>query len=287
MSVFAGPRIERRRVLLDGRPQWTTPEGDRLKLDDGRFLDETQAIYLPPCEPTKIICIHLNYASRRDEIPGKTDTPCYFQKPTTALNAHRGDVFRPANCQYLNYEGEIAAIIGKVMKGVAREDVWNGIAGFAPGNDYGCQDFRDIDLGSMLRVKGMDGFCPIGPGLVRGVDIRKTALRTLKNGEVVQQASLDEMLFGVDYLVADLSRYMTLLPGDVIMTGTPAYSRPAGMGDTIEVEVDGLGRLTNRIVEIPAAAQAVGHQPTDSDEVRRIALGSDFVPLDHLRKAKA
>lgn len=273
MSVMTGPRTEHRRIVIDGRAQWVRPDGDRLHLADGRHVAEADAVYVAPCEPTKIICIHLNYESRRRELPGKTDTPSYFHKPTTAINAHRGVLTRPADCRYLNYEGEIAAIIGKPIKGIAPTDVWDALAGFAPGNDVGCQDFRDIDLGSMLRVKGMDGFCPVGPGIVRGVDVRKEVLRTRRNGVVVQEASVEEMLFGIDYLVADLSRYMTLLPGDVIMTGTPAYSRPAEIGDVIEVEVTGIGTLSNRVVEIPAASQPYGHQPTDSEEVRRIALG--------------
>ena len=91
-------------------------------------------------------------------------TPTYFQKPLTALNAHRGTLFRPADCQYLNYEGEITAIVGRPMRNGAREDTWSYLAGFAPANDVGCHDYRDTDAGSMLRVKGIDGFCPIGTG---------------------------------------------------------------------------------------------------------------------------
>jgi 5-oxopent-3-ene-1,2,5-tricarboxylate decarboxylase / 2-hydroxyhepta-2,4-diene-1,7-dioate isomerase len=277
MSVLDGPRQEIRRILHGGIPQWVTPEGDRLRLSDGRTVDETTATYLAPCEPTKIICIHLNYESRRQELPGKSDTPCYFHKPITALNVHRGFLQRPANCQYLNYEGEIALVIGRPTKNCAPEDAWDAVAGFMPGNDVGCQDFRDTDLGSMLRVKGMDGFCPVGPGLVRGVDIRRQKLRTSINGKTVQEASLEEMLFGFDYIIADLSRYMTLLPGDIIMTGTPANSRPMQVGDIVEVEISNIGKLTNTVVEIPSAPQVIGHQPTDSNEVRRIALGGDFV----------
>jgi 5-oxopent-3-ene-1,2,5-tricarboxylate decarboxylase/2-hydroxyhepta-2,4-diene-1,7-dioate isomerase len=150
-------------------------------------VEEQDATYMAPCEPTKIICIHLNYESRRVEFKAPAlITPIYFQKANTALNSHRGVLHRPDNCQYLNYEGEIAAIIGKPMKNVARDDVWDHIAGFAPANDVGCQDFRDTDAGSMLRVKGMDGFCPIGPGLVSGVDIRESRVQTFIDGEEVQ-----------------------------------------------------------------------------------------------------
>lgn len=190
----------------------------------------------------------------------------------TALNSHRGVLNRPDNCQYLNYEGEIAAIIGRPMKNVAREDTWDYLAGFAPANDVGCQDFRDTDAGSMLRVKGMDGFCPIGPGIVSGVDVRESRVRTFLNGEVVQDGPVSEMVFSIDYQLADLCRHITLLPGDIVLTGTPANSRPMQPGDVVDVDVEGVGRLQNRVAEIAAPANEVGHQPTDSKAVRRVAL---------------
>ena len=277
MSVLDGPREELRRIFFEGTQQWVRPEGAELLLNDGRRLAEAEAIYLPPCNPTKIICIHLNFDSRRVEFRAPDlVTPTYFQKPITTLNSHRGTLNRPANTQYLNYEGEIAAIIGKPMKNVAKEDAWDYIAGFAPANDVGSQDFRDTDAGGMTRVKGMDGFCPVGPGIVRGVDVRESTLKTYLNGEVVQQDKIANMTFGIDYQLADLCRHITLLPGDIVMTGTPANSRPMQPGDTVEVEVTGLGRLTNTVADIPAPKHEVGHQPTDSVAVRRVALGGDW-----------
>ena len=127
----------------------------------------------------------------------------------------------------------------------------------------------------MLRVKGQDGFCPIGPGLVRGVDIRESRCAPTSTARSSRRGRSSEMTFGIDYLLADLCRHITLLPGDVVLTGTPANSRPMQPGDVVEVEVTGLGRLSNTVVEIPAPAHAVGHQPTDSDAVRAVALGSD------------
>ena len=277
MNVLQGDRFEQRRILFQGRPEWTRVEGDWLVLMDGRRVLEADAIYLPPCDPTKILCIHLNYESRRVEFRApKLLTPTYFQKPTTALNSHRGVLNRPDNCQYLNYEGEIAAIVGQPMKNVAPKDVWDHIAGFAPANDVGCQDYRDTDAGGMTRVKGMDGFCPVGPGIVRGVDVRNSTVRTYLNGKVVQEGPVNEMVFGIDYQLADLCRHITLLPGDIVLTGTPANSRPMNPGDVVEVEVTGLGRLSNRVAELAAPSHNVGHQPTDSDEVRRVALAGDW-----------
>jgi 5-oxopent-3-ene-1,2,5-tricarboxylate decarboxylase/2-hydroxyhepta-2,4-diene-1,7-dioate isomerase len=278
MSVLDGPREEWRRILHEGQPKWVRPHGDRLILGDGRVVADSEATYLPPCDPSKILCIHLNYESRRVEFRAPSlETPTYFQKPTTALNSHRGTVLRPAGHKYLNYEGEVAVIIGKPTRNVSREQSWDHIAGFAPANDVGCQDYRETDAGSMLRVKGQDGFSPIGPGIVSGVDIRKSTLRTYINGKIVQEGAISEMLFPIDYIIADLSRFITMLPGDVILSGTPKNSRPMNPGDLVEVEVSELGRLSNRVAEAPAPANKVGHQPTDTDAVRRVALGSDWV----------
>jgi len=277
VSALDGPRVESRRILVGGVPVWVSVDGELLRLPDGRSVREADAIYLAPCDPTKILCVHLNYDSRRVEFraPPLT-TPTYFQKPVSALNAHRGLLLRPQGCEFLNYEGEIAAIVGRPMRNVLPEDVWHHLAGFAPANDVGCQDFRDTDAGSMLRVKGMDGFCPIGPGIVRGVDVRKSTVRTYVNGKVVQEGPVSDMNFGIDYLVADLCRHITLVPGDVVLTGTPANSRPLALGDLVEVEVTGLGRLANSVAEIAAPAAKVGHEPTQSENVLRVALGSDY-----------
>ena len=277
MSVLDGPRREVRRILCGGVPAWVTLDGAELVLGDGRRVPEAAATYLPPCVPTKILCIHLNFDSRRIEFQqAELTTPTYFQKPTTALNSHRGVLCRPAGTQYLNYEGEVAAVVGRPMRNVAVDDVWDHLAGFAAANDVGLHDFRDTDAGSMLRVKGQDGFSPVGPGLVCGIDIRESTLRTMVNGAVVQEALLGEMTFGIDYQLADLCRHITLLPGDIVLTGTPSNSRPLDLGDVVEVEVSAVGRLTNSVVEIPSPAHPVGHQPSDTKTVRAVALGSDY-----------
>ncbi|HKU99043.1 MAG TPA: fumarylacetoacetate hydrolase family protein [Vineibacter sp.] len=278
MSVLDGPRKELRRVIHGGSAYWAEYRDNALHLDDGRVIPEADVQHLPPCTPGKILCVHVNYRSRYWEFTGSDtapETPTYFQKPITALNAHGGELIRPEGYKYLNYEGEVAAVIGKVTRNVSREQVWDHLLGFAAGNDVGLHDMRDTDAGSMLRVKGPDGFCPIGPGIVSGIDIRKSTLRTYRNGKLSQEGAISEMIFGIDYLVADLARHITLMPGDIIMTGTPANSRPMEVGDLIEVEVSQVGRLSNRVVTAPAPGAAVGHQPTDSEGVRRVALGND------------
>ncbi|MBP3979544.1 fumarylacetoacetate hydrolase family protein [Acidovorax sp. JG5] len=270
-------RLEMRRILRNGRAQTGRYADGVIHLPDGSVVREVDAVHLPPCEPSKIICVHLNYDDRRIEIrqPHPEPAPSYFFKPPTSLNAHEGVVYRPIGTKYLNYEGEIGVVIGAEARGVTREQAHHYVRGYVAANDIGCHDFRDIDRGSMLRVKGMDGFSPIGPGLVSGIDIRQSRLRTYVNGQLVQDASAVDMVFGIDYLIADLSRYMTLLPGDLILTGTPAHSRPMNPGDLVEVEVTGVGRLRNRIAEAQSQAVTVGHAPTDTPQIRHIALGGE------------
>ena len=226
----------------------------------------------------KAVTCHLNYRSRVDEFMTRLPpAPTYFHKPTTALNSHGGDVVRPPGCKYLNFEGEIAIVIGEKAFDIAQEEAGHHIAGYTVANDYGLHDFRDTDAGSMLRVKGSDTLCPIGPGLVTEWDFHDKQIRTLVNGEVRQSASTSEMQWDMNYLVADLARTITLLPGDVILSGTPAGSRPVEPGDVVTVEVEGLGALTNRIVEGNTGIRPdVGAQPSESEEVISTALGGDW-----------
>jgi 5-oxopent-3-ene-1,2,5-tricarboxylate decarboxylase / 2-hydroxyhepta-2,4-diene-1,7-dioate isomerase len=184
---------------------------------------------------------------------------------------------RPEGCRYLNYEGEVAIVIGRTCRNVPREAAGDYIAGYTIGNDFGLHDFRDTDAGSMLRVKGSDTMAPLGPGLVTGWDFHGKRLRTYVNGALVQDGSTDEMTWDMHYLVADIARTITLLPGDVLLSGTPANSRPVQPGDLVEVEVDGLGRLASHVVAGPVPVSAeLGAQPTQSEEVVSTALGGDW-----------
>ncbi|MFJ3056683.1 fumarylacetoacetate hydrolase family protein [Herbaspirillum sp. NPDC087042] len=301
-SVMRGPRIERRRVLVGGSAFWgRIVEGGehagRLQLDDGRLLEAEGQHYLPPVDPSKIIAIHISYSSRSVETrnkPRPTETPTYFTKPTTSLNGHGGQILKPADCQYLNYEGEYAVVISRTCRNVTPDEAWDYIEGFCPALDMGLQDFRDTDQGSMLRVKGADTLLPIGPGIVRGVNLFEQTLRTLVNGHVVQEAHIgEETVWGPHYVIADLARHITLLPGDVILMGTPCHSRSIDAGDTVSCEITGIGKVSGTVVGIAqprAAALGVGHMPTDTPEVRRVALGFDErVPerfKDNLQKAR-
>ncbi len=302
-SVMRGPRVERRRMLIGGTAFWGTlveegTDAGRLRLDDGRLVDADTAAYLPPVAPSKIIAVHISYSSRSVETrnkPKPTETPTYFTKPPTSLNGHRGQILKPDDCKYLNYEGEYAVVIGKTCRNVTPDEAWEYIEGFCPALDMGLQDFRDTDQGSMLRVKGADTLLPIGPGLVRGVNLFEQTLRTYVNGLVVQEAHIgEETVWGPHYVIADLARHITLVAGDVILMGTPCHSRSVDVGDVVECEITGLGRVRGTVTAIDApraAALGVGHMPTDTPEVRRVALGFDERVPEHfknnLRQAKA
>ena len=270
--------MEFRRILLDGYPTDVVLEGDSLVARDGRRVEARAATHLPPVLPTKIICCHLNHVSRVREFGVELPpAPTYFHKPITSLNAHGGAVVRPSNCHFLNFEGEVAIVIGKTARNIAYADAGHYIAGYTIANDFGLHDFRDTDAGSMLRVKGADTLCPIGPGVVSDWDFTGKRMLTLVGDDVRQDGSTDEMAWDMHYLVADIARLITLVPGDIILSGTPAVSRPVAPGDVVSVEVEGLGTLTNHIVEGPApVSDEIGAQPTASEEVRSTALGAEW-----------
>jgi 5-oxopent-3-ene-1,2,5-tricarboxylate decarboxylase/2-hydroxyhepta-2,4-diene-1,7-dioate isomerase len=269
---------EFRRIIFEGESVTAHRDGDELVTTDGERIAIAGAEHLPPCQPTKIIATHLTYRSRVDEFMTKLPpAPTYFHKPISSLNAHMGEVVRPQRCNFLNFEGEIAIVIGETAFDISQDEAGRHIAGYTIANDYGLHDFRDTDAGSMLRVKGSDTLCPLGPGLVTDWEFHDKDIRTIVNGELKQSGNTSEMEWDMHYLVADIARTITLVPGDVILSGTPAGSRPVQPGDEVTVEVDGLGALTNRIVAGEIAVRPeVGAQPSDSEEVLSTALGGDW-----------
>jgi 5-oxopent-3-ene-1,2,5-tricarboxylate decarboxylase/2-hydroxyhepta-2,4-diene-1,7-dioate isomerase len=270
--------VEYRRILLDGNVVEVVRDGDSLVAPDGRRVEAARAVHLAPTSPSKILCCHLNHVSRVREFQiSLPPAPTWFQKPVSALNSHGGAVVRPANCHYLNYEGEIAIVIARTARNIALADARHYIAGYTIANDFGLHDFRDTDAGSMLRVKGADTLCPVGPGIVTDWDFLSKWMRTSVNGVVVQDGTTDEMAWDMWYLVTDIARLITLVPGDVILSGTPAMSRPVEPGDVVTVEVEGLGELTNHVVSSPEpVSDEVGAQPTASEEVLSTAMGGDW-----------
>jgi len=280
-------RSRRVRVELDGEPRWGRLDGAEIELDDGTRLAELDATYLAPVEPTKIFAVHLTYRSRVDEYAARIPRePSYFVKPPTTLNGHRGLLRRPAGARFLNYEGELAVVVGRPMKGVGIEEALDFVAGYAPANDVGLHDFRHADRGAMLRVKGQDGFLPIGPELVPASEFDPTryTLRTYLNGEVVQEATAGDLLFSVAYQLADLCRLITLEPGDVLLNGTPANSRPMEPGDVVDVEISGLGRLSNTVVAWDVDLSGPGEQLEVSGNTLHVALA---IPEDEAERLAA
>jgi len=272
------------RVEVDGEPQWGRRKGATIVLDDGRELDEATASYLAPVEPTKILAVHLTYRSRVEEYAARTPPePSYFVKPPTTLNGHRRPIRMAKGARFLNYEGELAVVVGRTMKGVSTEDALSYVAGYTCANDVGMHDFRHADRGSMLRVKGQDGFLPLGPELVPASEFDPTSftLRTSLNGDVVQETTAGDLLFGVAYQLADLCRTITLEPGDVVLTGTPANSRPMKPGDAVEVEIDGIGLLQNTVEEWDVDLSGPGEQLQVSAQTLHVALA---IPEDEAER---
>ncbi|GAA4524137.1 fumarylacetoacetate hydrolase family protein [Amycolatopsis samaneae] len=246
--------------------------------------------------PGKIIALHLNYPSRaaqRGRVPAQ---PSYFLKPPTSLAVSGAALERPAGTELLGFEGEIALVIGTRARRVSPEDGWSHVSGVTAANDFGVYDLRYADKGSNLRSKGGDGFTPLGPAVLPAGDVDPAALRvrTWVNDELVQSDTTAELLFGFGRLVADLSQLLTLEPGDVVLTGTPAGASVVRPGDVVEVEVDaadGNGPSTGRLVT-PIVAGTVpfgpyGALPRVDSQQRADAYGTsepEFVLTEELRE---
>jgi 5-oxopent-3-ene-1,2,5-tricarboxylate decarboxylase/2-hydroxyhepta-2,4-diene-1,7-dioate isomerase len=201
-------------------------------------------------------------------------------KPPTTLNGHRGVLHRPRGAQFLNYEGEIAVVIGDRMKGVPVDRTLDHVAGYLAANDVGLHDFRHADRGAMLRVKGQDGILPLSPELIPAAEFDPTdfTLTTTLNGEVVQRASAEDLIWPIAYQLADLCRLITLEPGDVVLTGTPANSRPMELGDVVTVEIashdtpPGRARVQNTVVDWDVDLSGAGEQLQTSANTLHVAL---------------
>jgi 5-oxopent-3-ene-1,2,5-tricarboxylate decarboxylase/2-hydroxyhepta-2,4-diene-1,7-dioate isomerase len=225
-----------------------------------------------PTTPSKIIAVHLNYRSRAAQRGTTPAVPSYFMKPPNTI-AGDGELVRPRGTELLGYEGEVAVIIGRRARRVSPQDALAHIGWYAAANDAGVADFRWNDRGANLFSKGQDGFTPMGPTVDAGdVDPGGIVLRTRVNGEVVQEDSTANLIFSFADLIADITRFVTLEPGDVILTGTPANSRPVEIGDLVEVEVEGIGRLANRVIELDHDLPDVGAAPEVGAQTLHVAL---------------
>lgn len=231
--------------------------------------------------PGKVIAVHLNYPSRAAQRGRTPSQPGYFLKPTTSLSASGTPIERPAGCELLAFEGEIALIIGKDARRVSPEEGWSHVSGVTAANDFGVYDLKYADKGSNLRSKGGDGFTPLGPAVLAANLIDPSALhiRTWVNGELVQDDTTETLLFPFGQLIADLSQLITLEAGDIILTGTPAGSTTVEPGDVVEVAIEDAdgrttGRLTTPVIEGTTPFGAFGAGPKTSDELRAEAEGT-------------
>ncbi|HVW19373.1 MAG TPA: fumarylacetoacetate hydrolase family protein [Solirubrobacteraceae bacterium] len=227
-----------------------------------------------PPQATKIIAVHLNYRGRAAQRGRVPEAPSYFLKPPSSRSGDGDPIVRPQGTELLTFEGEIAAIVGRRARNVSPRDGASHIGWYAPANDVGLYDMRWIDRGSNLLSKGHDGFTPIGaPVAAESLDPANLVLRTSVNGEVVQEDTTTNLIFSFGLLVADLSRFITLEPGDVILAGTPAGASALQPGDVVEVELVGHSRVSNPVVEAEAPTPVFGAQPRATPAARAQALG--------------
>jgi 2-keto-4-pentenoate hydratase/2-oxohepta-3-ene-1,7-dioic acid hydratase in catechol pathway len=203
---------------------------------------------MPPAMPTKIVCVGVNYKSHAREMGHELpEEPLIFLKPPTSMNAPCGEIQLPPHAGRVDYEGELAVVMGRRAHRVSPEDASACILGYTCANDVTARDIQKRD-GQWARAKGFDGFCPLGPWVETDVDPSDLLLETYLNGECVQSARTSDMIFDVPTLVSFISHVMTLLPGDIVLTGTPSGIGALHAGDVVEVRIEGIGGLTSRVV---------------------------------------
>lgn len=232
--------------------------GDRIGLVEGDLFGEYRRLeaslplsgikYLAPVQPSKIICLGRNYAEHAKEQGAEVpETPMLFMKPSTAVIATGDEIILPIQSNQVEHEAELVVVIGKRGKWIPVEEAQRYIFGYTIGNDITARDLQHKD-GQWTRAKGFDTFCPLGPWIETDLDTSDTLITCRVNSELRQMASTREMVFTVPQIVAFVSTIMTLLPGDIIFTGTPAGIGPLNNGDEVEVEIEGIGILRNPVI---------------------------------------
>jgi len=245
----------RARVAYGGALHMATPAGHageaRLRLADGRELAEDQVIWLPPFEVGTVIALGLNYADHAKELAfNSQEEPLVFLKGPGTLLGHRGATRRPTDAAFMHYECELAVIIGRRARRVARAQALRHVAGYCIANDYAVRDYLENWYRPNMRAKNRDGATVLGPWCVDAGDVADPAnleLRTFVNGRLTQRGNTRDLIFDIPYLIEYLSSFMTLAAGDVILTGTPQGVGNVMPGDEVVCEIDGLGRLVNTI----------------------------------------
>ena len=244
------------RVAYAGAVHCASPSGDQLRLADGRIVAEDAVVWLPPVEAGTIIALGINYADHKKELAkeltlGAKDEPLAFLKGPNSLVGHRGVTRRPADATFMHYECELAVVIGRHARRVKRADALAHVAGYTVANDYAIRDYLENWYRPNLRVKNRDGATVVGPWLVDAADVpdpHALGLRTFVNGQLKQEGNTRDLIDDVPALIEYLSSFMTLAPGDLILTGTPEGVVNVNVGDEVVTEIDGIGRLVNTIV---------------------------------------
>ena len=241
-EVVAGPVVDGRLVQ--------TPNGSRLSLEEVTLL--------APCTPTKLVCVGRNYAKHAEELGNAVpDEPLLFLKPPTAVVPSGGKIEYPDYSRLLNYEGELAVVIDRRCRNVPASRAREVIRGYTAMNDVTARDVQRSDK-QWTRGKAFDASAPLGPWLATELDAHDVSVRTWVNGELRQDGTTRDLVFRIEHLVAYVSRVMTLEPGDVIATGTPSGVGELQIDDVVEVEVAGIGRLSNTVVGAPTDASIDG-----------------------------
>jgi len=245
------------RVVHDGRTHAATERDGQLLLDDGRLVGFDDVRWLPPLAPVArartILALGLNYADHARELAFKApEEPLVFVKGEGTLTGHRQFTRRPAGVQFMHYECELAVVIGRTAKKVRRADARDFIGGYTVANDYAIRDYLENWYRPNLRVKNRDTCTPLGPFLVDAADVpdpMNLALRTTVNGAVTQSGNTRDMVFDLPFLIEYFSSFMTLSPGDLILTGTPDGVVDCRHGDLVVTEIEHVGALVNTIQE--------------------------------------
>lgn len=244
------------RVAWAGAVHEAVPHPQGLQLGNGQVLAEDQAVWLPPvAQPGTIIALGLNYADHVKELSRELtrstqDEPLVFLKGPNALVGHRGRTRRPADATFMHYECELAVVIGRSARRVKAADALAHVQGYTVCNDYAVRDYLENWYRPNLRVKNRDGATALGPWLVSADEVpdpQALGLRTRVNGRVEQQGHTRDMIHSVAALIEYLSGFMTLMPGDIILTGTPEGTLNCAAGDAVECEIDGIGTLLNTL----------------------------------------
>jgi 5-oxopent-3-ene-1,2,5-tricarboxylate decarboxylase / 2-hydroxyhepta-2,4-diene-1,7-dioate isomerase len=245
------------RVAWNGAVQVAVPHPAGLQLPDGTVLAEDAVVWLPPVQPGTLIALGLNYADHAKELSRElssfsAEEPLAFLKTASSVIGHRARTLRPAGVAFMHYECELAVVMGRTAQRVKAADALHCVAGYTVANDYAVRDHLENWYRPNLRAKNRDGGTVLGPWLVSAdavPDPQALALRTRVNGVVTQRGDTSAMIHSVASLIEYLSSFMTLQPGDIVLTGTPEGVVNVNVGDTVECEIDGIGTLVNTLCE--------------------------------------